>query len=217
MSEFAALVKIGKPEHIAQLQMEGLLYMNNLPYFWAIERDEPRRDPFDSVERVERGCTGKVYVRGEDLPRRITNWTLRIHPSEPEKMNIFCMYALRPSSGTFPLDERTRLFGDCALVVSNPQELIDRIGAHLERSGIKGEAGLVEYVDDEFVGDLGPLRKLTRFSYQSEWRLVCYEGPGDHRLIRIGSIEDISCTMPSNKINELVDTSPAEKVQDEET
>ena len=37
VEEFGTLVKFGKQDHLLQLQDEGLLYLNNLPYFWEIE------------------------------------------------------------------------------------------------------------------------------------------------------------------------------------
>ena len=40
-----------------------------------------------------------------------------------------------------------------------------------------------------------------KFAYQSEWRLVCYNGPGGPREIKIGSIQDISVIMRNNEVN----------------
>lgn len=102
------------------------------------------------------------------------------------------------------MDERNLRFGDHALVVPNPQQFIDRIASHLKTQGINGRADLVEYVDDKHTGDVGPFRKLKRFAYQSEWRLVCYNGPSGVRKIVIGSIRDISTIMLSKEINEKI-------------
>jgi hypothetical protein len=63
------------------------------------------------------------------------------------------------------------------------------------------KADLVEYVDDSHIGRVGPFIKLKRFAYQSEWRLVCYNGPGGPLKIKIGSIRDISVILRSDKIN----------------
>ncbi len=128
-----------------------------------------------------------------------------MHPLEEEKINIFCMYALRPFAGSFPVDERNLRFGDYALVVTNPQQFIDRIASHLKSQSIKGRTGFVEYVDDEHTGEVGPFRKLKRFAYQSEWRLVCYDGSGEAQKFSIGSIRDISTIMLSNEINEKME------------
>lgn len=202
MGEQALLLKFGKREHVLQLREEGLLYMNNLPYFWRLEDRELRGDPFDSVDQIERGRKGIALPDSTELPPiKVTNWTIRILPFEPEKINIFCMYALRPSAGTFPVDARNFQFGDYALVVTNVPQFLDRISSCLERQGVRGEADLVKYVDNKHIGKVGPFRKLKFFAYQSEWRLVCYDGPGKARRVRIGGIKDISIVMRSKEVN----------------
>ena len=47
MEEPGTLIKFGQHEHLLQLQDEGLLYLNNLPFFWEIENDELRGDRWD--------------------------------------------------------------------------------------------------------------------------------------------------------------------------
>lgn len=203
MPEKATLVKFGQREHLRQFREEGLLYMNNLPYFWRIEEDEVRGDPFDGVSEVRRGRNGTAKLGGDrNQQLRITNWVLRIHPLEPEKINIFCMCAVRPSVGRSPVDEKNLQFGDYAVLFEKPQEFIDRVASGLEPQGIRGKAGLVQYVDEDYEGEWGPLRKLRGFEYQSEWRLVCYDGPGNVRELRIGSLADICAIMDSAEVNE---------------
>jgi hypothetical protein len=51
---------------------------------------------------------------------------------------------------------------------------------------------------------VGSFRKLKRFQYQSEWRLVCENGFGGVRKLNIGSIEDISVVVPSSDLNEEI-------------
>jgi hypothetical protein len=55
MEQPGTLIKFGKLEHLQQLQDKGLLYMNNLPYFWNIEDEELRGDPLDCAAQVLRG------------------------------------------------------------------------------------------------------------------------------------------------------------------
>jgi len=205
MGEPGTLIKFGQREHLLRLQDEGLLHMNNLTYFWNIEGDELRGDPFDCIAELARGprisfpsADGKeVFMEGD--------WTLRMHPPEPEKINIFCMYALRPlNERTFPINEKNFLFGEHALVLMNRDEFLRRIESALKAQKIVAEANLVEYVDDDYNGKIGPFRKLKMFSYQSEWRLVCKDGPGGPREIEIGSIRDISVVLPSDEVNKQI-------------
>ena len=200
MGENATLIKLGSLENIEQLRNQGLLYMNNLPYFWKLEDEELRGDPNDSVDEIDRGKKGLITDQ-DDPAIPIVNWNLRIHPPEPKKINIFCMYAIRPTRGTFPIASKNYKFGSHALVLTNPQEFIDRISTYLKKKAIKAKADLVDYVDDNYKGKVGPFRKLRRFEYQSEWRLVCYDGPGKKRELPIGSLRDIAIIMRSNEVN----------------
>ena len=176
--------------------------MNNLPFFWEIEDEELRGDPCDCVAEVARGpkvgftlADGKeVFIEG--------NWTLRIPPLHPEKINVFSMYALRPLvKNTFPVNEKNFRFGEHALLLIKPSEFMRRIECSLKSQNIVANADLVEYVDDEYAGKVGPFRKFNKFSYQSEWRLVSLDGLGGPREICIGSIQDISVIMRSDEVN----------------
>jgi hypothetical protein len=60
MREPGTLIKFGQEKHLLQLQNEGLLYMNNLSFFWKIEDDELRGDPCDCVAEIARGP--KIYM-----------------------------------------------------------------------------------------------------------------------------------------------------------
>ena len=206
MGEPGTLIKFGQPEHLQSLQEEGLLYMNNLPYFWKKEEDELRCDPFDCIsEVVDRGPkVGLTLANGKEVLMQ-GNWTLGMHPLEPEKINLFCMYALRPlDERTFPVSERNFRFGEHALVLINPDQFMRRIESTLKSQRIIAKAELVEYVDDCYTGELGPFRKLKKFAYQSEWRLVCVDGPNGPREIRIGSIRDISVIIRSDEVNKEI-------------
>lgn len=208
MPEPGTLIKFGNQENIKQLQNEGLLYLNNLPYFWGIEDEELRGDPFDSVAEVSRGP--KVVFPTPD-GKEVTlegEWVMRFHPSEPEKINIYCMYALRPSAGSFPVHEKNYRFGDSALVLTNPQEFMKRVETTLKEQAIRGKADLVTYIDNNHIGKVGPFKKLNAFSYQSEWRLVCLDGPGKERKIRIGNIQDISVILRSEEVNNEIKIEP---------
>ncbi len=198
------MIKFGQQEHLLQLQDEGLLYLNNLPYFWEIEDQELRGDPFDCVAEVRRGPRVVISLQNGKQLSMEGEWVWRIPPSEPQKINIYCMYALRPFSGTFAVDERNYRFGSFALVLLNRPEFMRRIETTVNDQKIQCNADLVEYVDDSHIGKFGPFRKLKKFAYQSEWRLVCYNGPEGPRKIRIGSISDISIILRSDQINKEI-------------
>ena len=197
------LVKFGQYEHICQLRDEGLLYLNNLPYFWQIEDEELRGDRFDSVAEIMRGSSvTAIPVNEPERPVKGGKWDICIHPPHPEKINVFCMCAVRPSTGSFPVDERNFRFGDYALILTEPQKFIDRISSQLESQNVSHKTNFVEYVDNNYVGEVGRFRKLIKFAYQSEWRLVCCDGTGKERIFRIGDIKDICIVVKSNEVNQ---------------
>jgi len=211
LEEFGTLIKFGQQAHLLQLQDEGLLYLNNLQYFWEIEDQGLRGDPFDCVAEVKRGPKVTIPVQnGKELVLE-GEWVIRFHPPEPEKINIYCMYALRPFSGTCAVDERNYRFGSFALILLNRPEFMRRIETTVKDQKIPCNANLVEYVDNSHIGKVGPFRKLKKFEYQSEWRLVCYNGPGGPRKIRIGNIRDISIILRSDQINKeiKIETEPS--------
>ena len=206
MSGFGTLIKFSQYEHVLQLQNEGLLYMSNLAYFRRIEDEELCGDPFDGVARVERARNTKVEMGlpdGRKITIKEANWVLRMDFYEPERINIFCMYALH--AGSFPVQEKNFRFGDYALVLTSGQEFMNRVASTMKTQGITQAKGdLVEYVDNDSTGKLGPFKKFKTFDYQSEWRLVCYDGPGGVRKISIGSIRDISIIIPSSEVNGII-------------
>lgn len=204
----SCLIKFGKPEHILSLKETGLLYMNNLPYFRKIEDEELRGDLNEGVDELAHGTKGHVVIHGDaNTPDRkisVSDFSLRIGPDEPEKINLFCMYALRPDSETFQIDERNYRFGDCALVVLDSNAFMDRLRASLRNNKTEGKADLVEYIDNRHTGSVGPFWKIHKFNYQSEWRLVCSNGPGKERTLTIGPLEDISVIIECSKLHDEI-------------
>ena len=209
--EQAALVKIGSYDHILSLRDEGLLFMNTVPYFRQIEDEELRGDQNDSVDEIYHGHKGHVKINpanGTVSPViKVTNFELRIGPNEPEKINLFCMYALRPKY-TFPIDPKNYRFGSHALAIYDVPEFLRQLSKTLNESNIQAQPDLVEYLDVRHSGKVGIFKKLDAFEYQSEWRLACFNGMGAVRKIIIGPIDDISYLTESSKLNSEVTICP---------
>ena len=209
MGEPATLVKFGQLEHLQQLQTEGLLYMSPLSCFWKIEDEELRGDPADGIAGLHRGDRGEArFVEYPDVVLTLNSWTLRIPPLDADEINVYCMYALRPLHGSYPVESGNRRFGGHALVLIEPQRFVDTVHGVLEEEGIRHCAGLVEYYDEEFHGEVGPFRKSSRLGYQSEWRLVCYGGSGNVRKVAVGSLADYSVILPFDEVNKQVSYVP---------
>ena len=72
VSMASSFITDGKRVELARVEgvqsLDGILYMNNLPYFWGIENDELRGDPYDSVNEVERGRKARIFLQdGEEI------------------------------------------------------------------------------------------------------------------------------------------------------
>lgn len=211
MEEGSTLVKFGQKDYIENLYNHGELYMNNLPYFQSIEKDLLRHDPNECICEIQRGPHGFATLKtadGKDTRINFINWQFQTHPKNPENINIFCMYALRPFYGSFPVDKRNMSFGDTALVLLNGDRFIEMIGQMLNEKFIVGKADLVEYMSNDYKGKMGPFKKLDTFSYQSEWRLICLGGNGESRKLCIGSLKEISVIIPANEINNEIKIIP---------
>jgi len=206
--ERAALIKFGSYKNISSLRDQGVVYMNTLPYFRNIEDNDLRGDPFDSVSEIQRGTKGHVLIPSTGQKLQITSFDLRIGPESPEKINLFCMYALRPQHGTYPVSEEYYRFGAHALIIFNVPKFIDKIRAAIRYKKITGSSNLVEYIDNDHIGEAGPFKKLQKFSYQSEWRLMCENGPGEPRTLNIGPINDISVLVETININNEITITP---------
>ena len=202
--ESAALIKLGNYENISSLRDKGEIHMNTLPYFREIEDDELRGDPFDSVSEIHRGTKGHIVIPNTGKKIQVTNFELRIGPDNPEKFNLYCMYALRARQESYPIDEKNYRFGTHALIIFNAQTFMDKLKAELKDKNINGSSNLVEYIDNDHTGKVGPFKKLNRFSYQSEWRLLCKNGDGNPRKVIIGPINDISLLVETQNINNEV-------------
>ena len=203
MIENATLVKFSEYKYLRQLKVEGLIYMNNLPFIRKIEDKMLRGDMFDSVTEIHRGKTGTLTPNNK--PENIFqfgNWVLGIDRSPPEKVNIFCMCSVRPSKGIFPIDDRNFSFGDYALIFTKPQEFIDRISRYLQSQNVSHKASLIDYFEENYTGEVGFFKKRIHFQYQHEWRLVCKNGPGKARIFHIGSIKDICIIVKNTEVNQ---------------
>lgn len=202
MENGSTLVKFGEQKYIERLCSYGEIYMNNLSYFWQVENDENRHDPNDSLISYHMGNKGYAVINGVKI--NMSYWECRNPPPNPETINIFCMYALRPFHGSFPVDERNFAFGDTALVILNGDEFISRVEDVLKKEYLieKSDFNLVEYIPDNYNGEIKPFRKRERFKHQSEWRLVCVGGSGGPRKLHIDKgLKDISRIIPATEIN----------------
>ena len=195
------LIKFGSTDHMETFREQGLLYMNNLPYFWGIEDEGVRGDAYDSAIHMQHGTHAKIFEPDthREIPVTVTGWTFRVPPPGAELINLFCMYAVRPS--TFPVPDRVLSFGDAAVLITDPNEFMSRIKTRFEALKINGGGDLVRYIPDDHRGGVNPFEKRQRYAWQAEWRLRTNDGPNGPKTVELGGLTDISYLLPAADIN----------------
>jgi len=78
---------------------------------------------------------------------------------------------------------------------------MNRIKSFLAAQQINGSGAKVDYVPDDYTGNLNMFTKLESFSWQSEWRLALEGGTGQARTIAIGDLSDIAFVCKSAEVN----------------
>lgn len=199
----SVLIKFGAEEHIEQLRSRGLLHMKRLDYFRRTEEDLPLRfDRWEGADHVIQPGRGHITLNGRrfDLAGPGVLWK-----GGPPLPHVFCAYALtaeRASAarerGNVIVDERNAGWGTHALAILDVPTFLKRAGAAFRKFSLGYWEGLVEYVAEDYAGELGPFRKRELFRYQSEFRFAVHGHADDVLGIEIGSLEDISTPVEAN-------------------
>ena len=193
----SVLIKFGAEEHIQQLRSRGLLHMKRLDYFRRTEEDLPLRfDRWEGADHVIQPGRGHISLNGIrfDLAGPGLLWK-----GGPPLPHVFCAYALTAERvraaherDTVIVDERNAGWGTHALAILDVPTFLKRAGAAFRELSLGYWEGLVEYVADDYAGELGAFRKREMFRYQSEFRFAVNGCADDVLGVEIGSLEDIS-------------------------
>lgn len=204
-----AILKFGKECHIKQFVSEGLLYMNALAFFATIEGQSIRRDPDEGVGRVLHHAAVRIGFKKdiEDVytPIGPLAGPIRFRAADSLKPNVFCMYAIRATAGSPLVNPRNFEFGDTFVLLRDGDEFLRRARIAAQDSGQEIKCGLVQYVHETYSGLMGPFRKYSTFSYQSEARIALFPGTGAPYELRLGNLTDIvALVAPLSEINDHI-------------
>jgi hypothetical protein len=208
-----ALMKFGSAEHMAELLRHGRIYMQPIPFFKALESDVARGDQNEGLSHCWQADGFRLDVRQEDEWVNVGGIVgqVLLRDGRAEVGNIYCMFALRGShAATFfdghctqPVDVDRLPFGDSVVVFTNGDEFMRRVRAAAELEGLELSYDLVEYVDREtHSGPMGPFRKFSTFSQQSEFRILAKPERLPARILDVGSLEDIAMVCPRVELNQ---------------
>jgi hypothetical protein len=211
------LFKFGAAEHLRAFREEGLMHMRTLSYFADQEANPARKDrlegsssmtqPWDVGDfTIEHPLLGKHQVDPKELAGPVV-----IRLNREAERNIFCMFAITEPQETPLLHSENLNFGNSFVLVLNRPAFFDRIRKTADSIGLRVDAGLVQYFDeDTYSGTTGAFRKSSRYSYQREFRIVVDPGLSPYRELALGSLEDITTpVLPLSDLDRLVDLTPA--------
>jgi hypothetical protein len=175
----------------------GCLYMNTLKYFREKEKEDLlRRDRYEGASHMRPGDGAILSIQIDEQFQPVGElfgpavWTA----DQNMNINVFCLYALQSSaSGEIVIDPRNRSFGDSFAMLLNFQEFMNRVEAAVMATDHTLQVEMVEYIDEaNHNGAVGPFKKVSRFSYQNEFRMALYPGNnGDPLSLQVGDLSDI--------------------------
>lgn len=192
------MIRFGPFEYVAAFRSRGHMYMNTLTHFRELEKDELRGDCSEGLSHSRHAKGEEITILETGTKFKISD-QIRMHDPNSDYYKIFSFYGItRQNINKF--DERIKDFGDTALVILDGMQLIDRIIAEAERIKIPYRIESVEYIDREkHNGDMGPFRKYSDLSYQSEFRVAFrMKHKNSLRDFCIGDISDISAMYESD-------------------
>lgn len=210
-SKNPVFIKFQSKDIIDSLQ-SGTIYMNELNYFRKLEESKDSHEIGDYMEN-------KFFSMAYELPDgKPCNFILT---EDDDNSNfVFCMFYVPEISNYFKFSneqkEKILDFGDTALVIWDSQEFITRVKNEAKNREYEFHNREAVYYEEncELPIEMGELLteglhnfsffKRRRYSYQQEYRLAINtkKEEGDHIVLNIGNISDISCQISTKQILE---------------
>ncbi|KPZ23564.1 Uncharacterized protein ALO38_01120 [Pseudomonas coronafaciens pv. zizaniae] len=207
------LFKMANLDRLQALQ-RGLIYMNSVNYFAALEGEAGaalRRDELEHVylklsSGIRDGVVSELalQIQGRDEIVLNSEAVMTVHLPRPETIMVYCMGSVSAGhdgqiwgldNGMLHFSERFREFGTHVLRITNHGEFSRRLSQairshpHLYNSPFfEGGYGQVDYVHfSDYRGPIGLFRKPIEYAWQREYRL-CF-GAEPAALNDFGAVE----------------------------
>lgn len=217
MLEHKIVIKFGCAENMKKLHDKGEIFMNTLQCYRKEEVGVERHDPNDGVVEMYNMRGARILrrdrVTGAEIEvATITKGVGRVTGENIDNLNVYCLFSV-----SIPLDKQVRFseiidkrllssFGDTAVVISDPMDFLTRIKNHSNGDGYVHARKHVEYRDlNGYHGKIGPFIKDLSYDHQKELRIAIHrEKPETPELMfSVGSIEDISCMLPTKDLGDV--------------
>lgn len=206
------LIKFGKKRHLEKMLKDGEIYFNTVDSY--TDSNEPERgDLNEGADWIENAQFTSVKVQHPTLGEHIFS------PKKNElgkliQYNFYylshSLFAITPNtfskSDVFQIDQRISEFGDSALMIIKPYELLRNIVTELKRQNVRYEIKGIEYQDLSQSGriEMNPFIKDIEFAHQNEYRIIIENLSNASRSIHIGSMEDYTVLVDSKSMIETI-------------
>ena len=169
---------------------EGHMFMKSPSIFRDGDFDGCRSDKSEALE-FSRHVDGESITIGGN--KYIVRGQFRLHSPSADLQKIYSLYCITEENLNSH-DERLSNFGNSAVVILDVKKYLERVSAAADSRSFEYERDFVEYVQkEEHAGQMGPFRKYSELSYQSEYRILFHDrDKNDLSDFYIGDITDIS-------------------------
>ena len=202
------LIKFGKKHHLEKMLKDGEIYFNTVDSY--TDSNEPERgDLNEGADWIENGQFANIKVEHQTLGEH----TFTPKMNELGKLiqyNFYylshSLFAITPNtfskSDVFQIEQRMLEFGDSALMIKKPYELLQNIVTELKRQSVKYEIKEIEYQDLSQSGriEMNPFIKDIEFAHQNEYRIIIENLNNASRSIHIDSMEGYTVLVDSKSM-----------------
>lgn len=206
--------KIGREDHLHQLQKEGIVYCNTLKYFAELEDEQIRGDKDESAFEFKTFNDSQLLINPVSEPnsefiKLKLNWGQMITRNSEPYGNLFCIYCVNIpngiNEGQIVVDEKIGSFGSHVLVILNSQIFEEKLFEELQARKLKYHFGNVEYIDlKKHSGKKTLFQKDLTYSYQNEFRIFMENDKLEPISLKLGDISDISRIYDFNTFQKLM-------------
>ena len=207
------LAKFGKRKHLQELLDHGTLHMRRLGYYRDVDNSAVG-DPNEALRMFYSGKNPTVKLKAMLENTSIELPFLELKGKSPEAdLGVYCMCGFRPfGEGDEPditvpgpffqmkpgndtrigMDTRFHEFGDTAVVFKNTVEFIERFALAADKVGNPVQGRFVEYIPDNYCGNMNPFKKFDKYRYQNEWRFLTEDPVSEPLALTLGPLKDIA-------------------------
>ncbi|MDV7645748.1 hypothetical protein R4646_01980 [Acinetobacter baumannii] len=205
----------------------GKFRLNTIKFFkdYVDEHDNNIGDQNEGlIFRFLKDHNAKLQMKVGDVIEEIDYESVCAHSDYILHNKIFCLYApsadenqqftLEAIQQFIALQEGTDNLGSHLVIITKPDEFVERLKTEIIRLGYGMKANLIEYrdfsqpieIDEHKVGFV----KSLEFSHQKEYRFMVDDGKNENLPldISIGSLEDITLLLPIEDFNQNFKVEP---------